>query len=82
MLHVHDNKGHGDEHLPPSEGRIDWLAFMRELVQIHFHGPFILEIASGSDPEIVMERARKGRSYLRSLARRIAMEPTDIVPHV
>jgi sugar phosphate isomerase/epimerase len=55
---------------------------MRELVQIHFHGPFILEIASGSDPEIVMERARKGRSYLRSLARRIAMEPTDIVPHV
>jgi len=82
ILHVHDNKGHGDDHLPPSEGRIDWFAFMRELVQIHFHGPLILEIAGGADAEMVMARARKGRSYLRSLARRIEMEPFTPVPHV
>ncbi|MFM8830981.1 MAG: sugar phosphate isomerase/epimerase family protein, partial [Spartobacteria bacterium] len=46
-LHVHDNRGHSDEHCPPGDGRIDWGAFLRELIQVHFHGAFILEIAGG-----------------------------------
>ena len=81
MLHVHDNRGHSDEHCPPGEGRIDWAAFLKELVQVQFHGPFILEIAGGSDPATVMARARKGRSYLRRLARRLALEISLPVPH-
>ena len=81
MLHVHDNKGHLDDHLPPGEGRIDWGAFLRELIQVNFHGAFILEIAGGTDQEEIMSRARKGRAFLRSHARRLAMESMAPVPH-
>jgi hypothetical protein len=54
---------------------------MKELVQIEFHGPFILEIAGGQDPETIMARARKGRSFLRNHARRLALEMSTPIPH-
>jgi sugar phosphate isomerase/epimerase len=81
MLHVHDNRGHSDEHCPPGDGRIDWGAFLRELIQVHFHGAFILEIAGGKDPEEIMARARKGRSFLREHSRRLILEMSAPVPH-
>jgi len=82
MLHVHDNKGFADDHSPPGEGRIDWGAFLRELVQIEFQGAMVLEIAGGSaDPETIMARARRGRAFLRAHARRLALEPAPVVPH-
>jgi len=70
LLHVHDNKGHGDDHLPPGDGRIDWPALLKELAAVHFTGALILELAGGSSPDIAMARAR---TYLRQRARRIAM---------
>lgn len=73
MLHVHDNTGQSDEHLAPGDGGIDWKSFLGELVQIGFHGAMILEIAGGDDTETVMARARRGRSAIRELARRLAM---------
>ncbi len=73
MLHVHDNSGQYDEHLAPGDGRIDWRSFLGELVQIGFHGAMILEIAGGGDTETVMGRARRGRSAIRKLARKLAM---------
>jgi sugar phosphate isomerase/epimerase len=81
MLHVHDNKGHNDEHLPPGEGRIEWGAFTRELVQVGFHGAMILEIAGGTNPAETMVRARRGRSFLRAHARRVALENVAPGPH-
>jgi sugar phosphate isomerase/epimerase len=82
MLHVHDNKGFSDDHLPPGEGRIDWGAFLRELVLVGFHGTMILEMAGGpADPQEIMARARRGRAFLRSHARRLALEPPPVVPH-
>jgi sugar phosphate isomerase/epimerase len=72
LLHVHDNKGHGDDHLPPGDGRIDWPALLKELSAVHFHGAFILELAGGDDAEQTMIRARRGRTYLRQRARRLA----------
>ena len=81
MLHVHDNRGHSDEHCPPGDGRIDWGAFLRELIQIHFHGTFILEIAGGKEPAEIMARARRGRSFLREHARRLNLEMSAPVPH-
>lgn len=74
MLHVHDNNGHGDEHLPPGEGRIEWGAFVRELVQVGFRGAMILEISGAGGVEEIMARARRGRTCLRSHARRVALE--------
>ena len=73
LLHVHDNKGHGDDHLPPGDGRIDWTALIKELAAIRFNGAFIMEMAGGGDAEDVMARARRGRSYLRKRARRLAL---------
>ena len=74
MLHVHDNKGHSDEHLPPGEGRIEWGRLVRELVQVSFHGAMILEVAGSQNLEETMARARAGRKCLRYHARRLALE--------
>lgn len=75
LLHVHDNKGHGDDHLPPGDGRIDWTALCKELAAVGFQGTFILELSSTGDAENIMARARRGRSYLRKRARRLALAP-------
>ena len=79
MLHVHDNKGHSDEHLPPGEGRIEWGKLVRELVQVSFHGAMILEVAGSRDFEETMARARVGRKCLRNHARRCALEAPALV---
>jgi sugar phosphate isomerase/epimerase len=73
LLHVHDNKGHGDDHLPPGDGRIDWTALLKELAAVKFTGALILELAGGGEPEIIMARARRARTYLRHRARRLAL---------
>jgi sugar phosphate isomerase/epimerase len=65
MLHVNDNLGDRDQHLPPGEGAIDWISLMRQLRQWRFLGPLILELAdSGESPDRIMERARQARTYL------------------
>lgn len=74
MLHVHDNHGSSDEHLPPGDGVIDWRELLRDLALAHFHGAMILEVAGCDDPAATMERARKGRALLRETARSVAME--------
>lgn len=43
-LHVHDNHGTNDEHLPPFFGNVDWAPIMRTLVEIGYPGPFSFEI--------------------------------------
>jgi hypothetical protein len=48
---------------------------------VNFRGAMILELAGSGDPSEVLERARKGRAYLRSHSRRVAMESGIPVPH-
>lgn len=81
LLHVHDNKGHTDDHLPPGDGRIDWAALMKELASVHFQGAMILELAGADDPATAMARARKARSYLRNRARRIELAAPEPAAH-
>lgn len=72
MLHVNDNLGDRDGHLPPGEGAIDWISLIRQLRQWRFQGPLILELAgSGEAPERIMEHARKSRAYLNEIIARI-----------
>lgn len=80
LLHVHDNKGHGDDHLPPGDGRIDWTTLLKELATVHFTGALILELAGGDTPEIVMARARRARTYLRQRARRLTLASHTLGP--
>ena len=43
VLHVHDNGGEKDEHLPPYEGIIDWQDFSSALKETGFDGVLSLE---------------------------------------
>lgn len=75
MLHVNDNRGHGDDHLPPGEGDIDWESLTSQLLQWGFRGPLILELAGNDGPVAeLMERARRAREFLGELGRRAAFE--------
>lgn len=44
-LHVHDNDGTKDQHLPPKTGVIDWNDFRQALMDINFQGTLSLECA-------------------------------------
>ena len=73
MIHAHDNAGADDNHLAPGDGKIDWEKFLRDLIQVRFRGALILEMAGNDDPAVTMANARRGRSYLRDVARRLAL---------
>jgi sugar phosphate isomerase/epimerase len=65
MVHVNDNHGQGDEHLPPGKGSIDWHKLVRQLVANSFRGGCILELAG--DPggrDTVLQKAQEARRYL------------------
>lgn len=74
IIHVHDNGGTGDNHWPPGDGKIDWEKFLHDLIEVQFRGTLILEIAGNDDPAVTMTNARRGRSYLREIARRLALQ--------
>jgi sugar phosphate isomerase/epimerase len=73
MMHVHDNRGHFDDHLPPGDGVIDWSQILRELSTCGFHGTLMLEIGATPDAQVTMANARRGRSFLRGLGRQLAL---------
>lgn len=74
VIHAHDSGGVSDDHFPPGRGRIDWPCLLRTLVEIEFHGAFILELAGMADPNATMTNARRGRGYLRELARTLTLQ--------
>ena len=43
-VHIHDNHGEKDEHLPPGEGNINFKPIMRALKEINYGGRLILEL--------------------------------------
>jgi sugar phosphate isomerase/epimerase len=73
MIHAHDNCGTEDRHWPPGSGKIDWMRLMTDLIEARFHGALILEMAGNNDPAVTMANARRGRSYLRDIARHLAL---------
>lgn len=48
-LHVHDNHGRGDDHLPPFAGSIDWTGFVDALQAAGYPGTLNLEICDTTD---------------------------------
>ena len=73
VIHAHDNGGTDDNHWAPGDGKIDWEQFLRDLIEVRFRGAFVLEMAGHKDPAVTMTNARRGRSYLRDVARRLAL---------
>lgn len=73
MIHAHDNGGVSDDHWSPGDGKINWKQLLEDLVQIQFHGAFILEMAGVVDANVTMTNARRGRTYLREISRHLAL---------
>jgi sugar phosphate isomerase/epimerase len=84
MVHAHDNRGDGDEHLAPGAGLIDWNRVLTELDQTGFHGGIILELSSMIDTQQQLAEARKGKRFLRDIGRRLALSrpPTARAPGI
>ncbi|HET6427912.1 MAG TPA: sugar phosphate isomerase/epimerase family protein [Phycisphaerae bacterium] len=74
MIHVNDNNGQGDDHLPPGRGRIDWPGLAERLCHAPFSGGMILEIAGSEDKQAILTAARRGRLFLRDLSRELALK--------
>jgi sugar phosphate isomerase/epimerase len=52
-VHIHDNHGEKDEHLPPYDGTIDWLAAVKVLKSApEANLPLILELKEKGGPEV------------------------------
>ncbi len=43
-LHIHDNDGRRDLHLPPGDGNIEWRQVIAGLKEVNYQGPFMMEI--------------------------------------
>ena len=73
LVHVNDNHGDRDEHLPPGEGSIDWRWVLQELKRYHFAGTLILELSSrpGESVYDMLGRASRARDYLLELMRQM-----------
>ncbi|TAK29999.1 MAG: sugar phosphate isomerase/epimerase [Chloroflexota bacterium] len=57
LLHVHDNSGQHDDHLPPGHGQIDWASCVRTLARHSFSGALILETTASGSPEEHLRQA-------------------------
>ena len=66
LVHINDNRGDWDAHLPPGEGTIDWPWVIHELRRNHFHGALVLELHGGGHEavETVLARAARAREFL------------------
>lgn len=43
-LHIHDNHGQKDEHLPLGEGTLDWKGFFDALKEVEYDGIYLMEL--------------------------------------
>jgi len=66
-IHIHDNKGAFDEHLPPGEGSIDFKPILRALKDVRYKGLWIAEVWGPKDP---FETGRRGVNKTRELLTR------------
>lgn len=73
MVHVNDNRGDRDSHLPPGEGRIDWAWVLGELRRTRFNGQLVLELHGGEHEPAreVLARAVRARDFLSGIMQRL-----------
>lgn len=63
-LHLHDNHGETDDHLPPGRGTIDWPDLYVALEEIGYAGPAVIELHPQRDP---LEELKEAREFLIGL---------------
>ncbi|MFQ6129850.1 MAG: sugar phosphate isomerase/epimerase family protein [Candidatus Hadarchaeaceae archaeon] len=67
-VHVHDNRGKDDDHLPPGDGDINFKPVVEALRAINYGGLLIAELWNPKHP---LETGRKGMKKLRNLFKTI-----------
>jgi sugar phosphate isomerase/epimerase len=77
MVHVNDNHGQRDDHLPPGDGAIDWEWVMAELHRKDFCGPLILELSSRENETVeeMLGRASRAKTYVQEILHRTMDTP-------
>jgi sugar phosphate isomerase/epimerase len=65
--HLHDNRGHSDDHLVPGKGVIDWDAALLAFQKVGYDGFWIFELAVAADRKAVLEQAAKARERFEAL---------------
>jgi len=58
-VHVNNNDGNTDRHWVPSKGVIDWQNIKKQLENIGYYGPYILEIRGGNDPDKILDQLKE-----------------------
>lgn len=67
-LHIHDNDGSSDQHLPPFCGSINWAGFAASLKQVGYTGTLNLEIRPpDSEKDLTAEFVQKIMGWARRL---------------
>ncbi len=67
IIHVHDNDGVVDDHLPPYDGNVDWADFAEGLFDIGFDGVFSLEVTPSGVSGEPSEDKEKGLAKIAKL---------------
>jgi sugar phosphate isomerase/epimerase len=55
-LHVHDNNGYGDQHLPPFEGNLNFDCLMQGIIDSGYDGYFTFEVESYNPPNLELKK--------------------------
>ncbi len=67
VIHLSDNYGQSDDHLPPTEGTIDWDAFFTMLAAKEWNGFLVLELTDRPNAADILQR---GRGWLEAAVER------------
>lgn len=72
VLHLHDNYGVKDLHLPPLYGTVDWLALKKALDEVGFSGVYSMELdgiarGKGVNDKIIFKEARQALEIIKEL---------------
>jgi len=59
-IHIHDNQGDMDEHLPPGQGTVEWLPFFDYLTGHEFEGVLTIELLNDDDKKAACQYIRQG----------------------
>jgi sugar phosphate isomerase/epimerase len=66
--HLHDNRGHADDHLVPFDGVIDWGELLIGFQKVGYDGTLLLELAAGAEgAAATLRRAGAARRRMASL---------------
>jgi sugar phosphate isomerase/epimerase len=59
QVHVHDNNGRDDQHLPPGDGTLDWPPLLEALRTLPARALFCMELGGSDDPWGALQRTRR-----------------------